>query len=138
MIIPVNEEIYDLIKDEANKKFVAGLYKDAFIIKNYLKTGEEFEPETYKDSYFIKVLRFIGEQWTDVKDYLEDYLTTPITKLANSKCIRPTIRIDNETPLTIQELIKIHGKKKLLDIYDNKKDDEKIIWKTGKIFKSKL
>lgn len=131
---PINNDIYNFIKEQANTKFKkAGIYKDAYILKNYIKMNGDFNEETYNDDYFKRVLKFIAEQWTDVEDYLNNHEITPLEKLQNSKMVRPITRVDKSTPPTIHELLQIHGKSNLLELCKNKTSDNKIIWKTGKI-----
>ena len=134
-IKPINEDIYNYIKDQSNTKFKqAGLYKDAYIIKNYIKSGGQFDEESLNSDYLRRVLRFIAEQWVDVEQYLNEHEITPIEKLQNSKVVRPINRIDKNTPITIHELIQLHGKAKVLQLCKDKKDENKIIWKSGNIF----
>ena len=49
---------------------------------------------------------------------------------SNPKGCRPTIKIDKNTPITINELIKKHGKKKLLEFAKKKKSnmDKRANW----------
>jgi hypothetical protein len=135
---PINNDIYNFIKEQANTKFKrAGLYKDAYILKNYIKMNGDFNEDTYNDDYFKRVLKFIAEQWTDVQDYLNNHEITPLEKLQNSTMVRPITRVDKSTPPTIHELLQIHGKNNLLDLCKNKTNNNKIIWKTGKIINIK-
>ena len=52
------------------------------------------------------------------------------------KSCRPTKRVDAKTPITINELIKIHGKKKLIEIATKKVNnmDKRLNWKLGKFY----
>jgi hypothetical protein len=83
-----NQKLYNEVKayaDEIYKKPSA--YKSGFIVKTYKQLGG-----TYTDSNESKDLkRWFLEEWKDIgnKDY-------PV--------YRPTIRINNKTPLTISEI----------------------------------
>ena len=41
----------------------------------------------------------------------------------NPKGCRPSVRIDKDTPITLPELVKKHGKKALVDLAKKKKAD---------------
>jgi hypothetical protein len=133
-IKPINQTNYDFIKEQADIKFKrAGIYKDAYILKNYIKMNGDFNDETYNDNYFRRVLKFIAEQWTDTEQYINEHEITPLEKLQNSKVVRPINRVDKSTPPTIHELLQLHGKAKILQLCKDKTSDNKIIWRTGKI-----
>ena len=48
---------------------------------------------------------------------------------------RPSKRVNNKTPITIQEVIKKHGKKKVIELANIKRKnlDLRINWNSGKI-----
>ena len=57
--------------------------------------------------------RWRKEKWVSVKDFLDGKIVAcGSDKIGNNAC-RPTIRIDDKSPKTIQELLKIHGKTKI-------------------------
>ena len=80
--------------------------------------------------------RWIQEGWIQVIPFLENGTRVPCGAGANKKACRPTKKMDSSTPITLQELIKIHGKKKLLDLAIKKRNnmDSRINWKLGKIY----
>jgi len=97
MAIPINKELYQLVKlyaDMIYKKHSA--YKSMYIQKLYQQYGGK-----YKDDNKEKNLkRWIKENWQDVgnKSY-------PV--------YRPTIRVNKNTPLTIYEIDKNDLKKQI-------------------------
>jgi len=56
-----------------------------------------------------------------------------------NKACRPLIRVNDKTPITIPELLKIHSKSKLLKVVEMKKIDMdgQIRWKEAKFIPSK-
>jgi hypothetical protein len=90
MAVPVNKKLYEAVKVYADIVYdKPSAYKSGFIVKTYKKLGG-----TYKDDNKEHDLeRWYKELWTDVgnKEY-------PV--------YRPTIRVNKNTPLTINEIDK--------------------------------
>jgi len=88
MPIILNQELYDEVKAEADKKYKKNsAYKSGWIVKTYKERGGE-----YKDDDKPKDLkRWFKEDWTDIGG--QDY---PV--------YRPTKRISKDTPLTADEI----------------------------------
>jgi len=90
MAVPVNKDLYNAVKEYADIVYnKPSAYKSGFIVKTYKKLGG-----TYRDDNKEHNLeRWYKERWSDVgnKDY-------PV--------YRPTIRINKNTPLTINEIDK--------------------------------
>lgn len=90
MPTPLNKKLYESVKAEADKIYSkSSAYKSGWIVKTYKKLGG-----TYKeDSKPQNLKRWFKEMWIDVghKDY-------PV--------YRPTIRINEHTPLTVSEIDK--------------------------------
>lgn len=129
-----DKQLFNYVKSESNPKFKqAGIYKDAYIIKKYISHGGTINDTAFDNNYFLRVLSFIGEKWIDVDRYINDMHISDIEDLQNAKNIRPMTRIDNSTPITIQEIIKLHGKRKVEEILKNKTDSNRIIWKSLKL-----
>jgi len=88
MPIPLNQELYNKVKEHANSVYdKPSAYKSGYIVKKYKelggKYGEDDKPKNLK--------RWFQEDWKDIgnKDY-------PV--------YRPTIRISKDTPLTASEI----------------------------------
>ena len=90
MAVPVNKDLYNAVKEYADIVYnKPSAYKSGFIVKTYKKLGG-----TYRDDNKEHNLeRWFKERWSDVgnKEY-------PV--------YRPTIRINKNTPLTINEIDK--------------------------------
>jgi len=88
MPIVINKELYNQVKNEANRIYgKPSAYKSGWIVKTYKDRGG-----TYKDDSKPKTLeRWFEEEWGDIggKDY-------PV--------YRPFKRINKETPLTASEI----------------------------------
>jgi hypothetical protein len=83
--------------------------------------------------YFKRIINFLAEKWIDVELYLEEHKICDLEDLQHAKCIRPLLRVNNDTPITIKELLKLHSKKKILELCKMKNKDNRINWRLGKI-----
>lgn len=83
-----NTELYELVKKYADKVYSKpSAYKSGFIVKTYKERGG-----TYSDKKEPKKLKqWFQERWSNVSD--KDY---PV--------LRPTVRVNKTTPLTVQEI----------------------------------
>lgn len=134
-----NDLIEIIINDAKNKFKQSGLYKDAYIIKEYIANRGTFDKETTEHPYFKKIVVFLAENWVDVMKFLEDHHITDLTELQHAQIVRPLLRINDDTPITINELLKLHSKKKLLELCNNKiTNNSNINWKSGKIYIKKI
>lgn len=88
MPIVVNKELYNQVKNEANKIYgKPSAYKSGWIVKTYKHRGG-----TYKDDSQPKTLeRWFKEEWGDIGG--QEY---PV--------YRPFKRVDSNTPLTVNEI----------------------------------
>ena len=132
--IYLDDILINKIKQEAKNKFInQGIYKDAYIIKNYIKHLGEFGDNTFEMDYFKRIINFLAEKWINVELYLEEHKISDLEELQHAKCTRPLLRVNSDTPITINEILKLHGKKKILDIIKMKKSNERINWRLCKI-----
>ena len=86
----LNPDIYKKAKEEANKIYkVHGAYKSGYIVKKYKELGGKYGD----DGKSKNLKRWFNEKWKDVgnKDY-------PV--------YRPTVKVNKQTPLTINEIVK--------------------------------
>ena len=92
-----NPELYEKAKQIADEKYKKpSAYKSGFIVKKYKELGGTYD----NDNKEINLKRWFKEEWTDVgnKEY-------PV--------YRPTIRINKQTPLTINEIDKKNLKQQI-------------------------
>ena len=136
----LDKELYMKVKKESDKVFEKhSLYKSMWILKEYKKRGGK-----YKDKKPIKNKNklsgselWLKSQWIQVLPFLEKGEIIPCGESnKQTKACRPTVKINNETPLTIKELLKIHGKEKLIEIAKKKNNNmnKRMNWKTGKFY----
>jgi hypothetical protein len=105
------------IADETYKRHSA--YKSMFIQKKYQDLGGKYSgAKTTKG-----VDRWNKEKWVQVIPFIEEGKRIPCGYGSKNKACRPTVRIDKETPTTLQSLVKKHGKKKILELARIKKKD---------------
>ena len=93
----VDKQLYEFVKNEADKIYKkSSAYKSGYIVKRYKQLGERYE----NDNQDKNLIRWFEEIWTDIgqKDY-------PV--------YRPTIRINNKTPVTVNEIDKKNLKNKI-------------------------
>lgn len=121
--------IENIIKASKYKFKQNGLYMDAYIIKEYIANRGTFNHDIYENSYFNRIIRFLGEMWIDVSKYLEEHHISTLEELQHCKYTRPLMRIDDDTPITLIELLKLHNKKKLLELCKN--STNRINWRLG-------
>jgi hypothetical protein len=97
MPTPIDPNLYNLVKKEADKVYdKPSAYKSGFIVKKYKSLGGKYSDDNKEKS----LKRWFNEKWTDVgnKSY-------PV--------YRPTVRINNNTPLTVSEIKKSNLKKQI-------------------------
>lgn len=132
----LNKNLYKKIKKEADEKFKKhSLYKTLWILKEYKKRGGLYKDS--KPNINSGAKRWINEEWVQVVPYLEDNKIIECgSNNKETKACRPTKKINNNTPLTIDELLKIHGKKKLLEIAKAKNENMsgRMNWRTGNFY----
>jgi len=132
-----DKKLYQSVKAKADKIYARpGLYKSAYIQKEYQRLGGTYsgkKPDTNKG-----VQRWLtGENWVEVSPYLKDNKKVKCGTTPNmNKACRALVRVNDKTPITIPELLKIHSKSKLLELVEKKKKDMdgRIMWRKG-IFK---
>jgi len=142
MYIPnniLNPELYKKAKKKADETFKRhGLFKSAFIQRQYQKLGGKYKGEKPKKTEGIQ--RWLsGEQWVEVESYLKNNQIICGSSNKKGKACRPLKKINNKTPITLPELIKLHGKETILKLVKKKQKDMNGIlrWKEGRFISSK-
>ena len=85
------------------------------------------------------VSRWNKEQWIQVIPYLKTGKKIPCgSSNKSAKVCRPLIRVNKNTPITLDELLKIYSKTDLLKLANKKLRDMKsrVFWKTMKFYSS--
>ena len=120
------------IADDTYKR--SGLFKSAFIQKKYQELGGKYRGEKPKKDEGIQ--RWLkGEEWIKIIPYVKEGKKIKCGSGNDKHACRPLIRVNEKTPITINEIIKKHGKKKVLELANQKRKnlDTRINWNTGKI-----
>lgn len=126
----VNKTLYEKVKREADEKYKrAGLYKSAWMVKRYTELGGEYSGTKPKNTGINRWLK--SEYWIQVIPYITkgEKVICGSTEGKQIAC-RPSKRATKDTPITIQECIEKHGKKKILELakYKEKNPDSRINW----------
>ena len=98
---PTDEKLYEKIKNELFKKYKPSAYRSGLLVQKY---KEEFVKKHNNNNYYrgnktnSNLKRWFDEKWTNQRG--------EIGYKNKSDVYRPTIRINNKTPTTFNELTK--------------------------------
>ncbi len=123
---------YKKAKRDADKIYEKhSAYKSMYISKLYKEYGGKYKDSSKKDT---KLSTWRQERWIVVEPYLKEgkKIACGSEKASNIHACRPSKRINKDTPTTIDSLIELHGKKKLLELVALKKKGKRINWEKGK------
>lgn len=127
-----NSEAYKKAYHEANRVYgtKSNIYRSSFIVQKYKEYGGKFSEERKKNNK--ELTRWYDEKWISVIPYLENGKIIKCGSPSGNEGCRPLIRINNNTPITIGELLQIHKKNDILKIAYLKKmnPDIRVDWKT--------
>jgi len=134
----LNPKLYEKAKKEADKVYSRhSAYKSMFISKKYKELGGKYKTTKKKSG---STDNWTKEEWIQVIPYLTkgEKIVCGLDNKKNKVC-RPLKRINSNTPITIDELLKLHKKQDLIKLANRKlKDmDGRIFWKTLKFIPSK-
>ena len=113
-------------------------YRSMAIVKDYKKHGGKYAPRTKGKEHGVS--KWLLEKWVVVTDFLNGKSTACGTVKRRRHACRPTVKIDDKTPVTIQELIQTHGKRKVASLALKKSQGSekvRVNWKKGQIKKKK-
>ena len=128
-------DIYKKAKAKADATYKNhSAYKSMFLTKTYKEMGGRYK--TSKTSKDNKLATWRKEEWVQVLPFLLENKKVRCGDGMNPKGCRPTKRVNKETPMTLQELIKKHGKEKLLKLAKMKRKNMavRVNWEQGKLF----
>jgi hypothetical protein len=102
-MIPVDARLYQQVKSEADKKFLAptSIYKSAWIVKTYKRRGGTFKDKQDADK---GLLRWFREKWVDLNRPGEACGRSKATTKGVYPLCRPSIRVTKETPRLASEI----------------------------------
>ena len=120
---PSNQVLYNKVKEEVMKKYKkSSAYSSGAIVKEYKKRGGEYEDDDTEK----KLDRWFLEKWENV------------AKPNQYPVLRPTIKVNKDTPLTIDEISKSVLKKQI-KLKQQLKGDKKLpVFKGGSLKTNEL
>jgi hypothetical protein len=135
---PIYKKALEMANKEYGKK--SSIYRSSRIVSLYKKMGGKISasPKKGKKSNPKKGLtRWFKEQWIQVVPYLEKGKIIECGgenmkwKRSAGKACRPLHRITYETPITIEELLKLHNKKDIIKMAKKKErsPSKRVVWK---------
>lgn len=90
--VPLDKKLYEKAKKMADKVYDRpSAYKSGYIVRKYKEMGGRYSGNREKGN----LKRWFDEEWTNVNPFADEY-SYPV--------YRPTKRVSNETPLTIDEI----------------------------------
>lgn len=130
---PSDTKLYNKVKDRAKNKFdrYPSIYASSWIVKTYKELGGKYKG---RKSSSTGIQRWYREEWIQVIPFLEKgEKITCGNRNKDGKACRPLIRRGKDTPITIKELLKIHSKKKLLNLARKKEKnmEGRLFWERG-------
>ena len=134
----LDPEIYKKARLHADKVYEKhSAYKSMYINKKYKELGGRYKNKKKSKG---KTDRWMEEEWIQVIPYLKkgEKIVCGKDNKKNKVC-RPFKRVDKDTPITIDELLKINKKSDLIKLGNKKLNDMdgRIFWKTMKFYPSK-
>ena len=136
MPTPDDEELYEKVKRQAKRKFKVwpSAYGSGWLVREYKRRGGTFSGEAGSG-----VGRWFREEWVQVIPYLQrGKMVACGSRNKQTKACRPLIRVDDDTPATIDELVEMHGRKTVLLLARAKNEDMegRVFWERGKFYSS--
>jgi hypothetical protein len=134
----LNPKLYEKAKKDADKRYEKhSAYKSMYISKRYKELGGEYKNKKKKKG---STDRWTEEEWIQVIPYLTkgEKIVCGNDNKKNKVC-RPFKRVDKNTPITINELLKLHKKEDLIKLGNKKLKDMngRVFWKNLKFISSK-
>tara|TARA_R110002072_G_C7850530_1_gene525633 strand:- start:601 stop:1017 length:417 start_codon:yes stop_codon:yes gene_type:complete len=129
----LNQNLYKDVVSNAKKKFDRwpSAYASMWVQKEYQNRGGK-----YKGKKNTKNLnKWVKEKWIQILPLLQDKKIIECgSDNKDSKVCRPIVRVNKDTPITIQELLELHSVKDLIKLAKKKNDDMKgrVYWKNLK------
>lgn len=133
---PKDRVLYNAVISDAKKKFkqYPSLYASSWIVREYKKRGGDYKKSKSNSNKLTGIKKWYAEDWVQVKEYLTKKKGVDCgASNRETKACRPLNRVDETTPITIDELLKIHSRKDLIAMATKKRNDMdgRIVWKTG-------
>lgn len=139
--IPADRRLYAAVKREAKAKFKRwpSAYGSAWLSREYKRRGGTYAEAEGQKPPRDGVNRWFREQWIQVMPFLTTGRKVPCgARKDAAKACRPLVRIAEQTPITLPELLERHPRQKLMALARRKIDDMdgRLHWKRGKFYPS--
>lgn len=126
-----NKTLYKSVVKDAKKKFDVwpSAYASMWVQKEYMKRGGEY----YKKNTGLK--DWVKERWVQVLPLLEDGKIIECgDDNKTTKACRPIVRVNKDSPITIQELLELHSVEDIVKAAEKKNSnmDGRLLWKSLK------
>lgn len=131
MTTPTNSHLYAHCEYVINRKYPRSpkLFRKYRTRQEYKAQGGEFREATIDNQR----ARELCERWVQVIPFLKSgkVIDTTVTT-RNTKACRPLIRVDENTPVTLPELLKMHDRYDILNMArrKNKTPHKSVHWET--------
>ena len=131
-----NPQLYKKAKQKATDKYGSktSAYRSMYITKTYKGLGGTYSGSKQGSKGTSK---WIQEKWVNVNAYLQGNKVVKCGETAKNKhACRPTKKIDSKTPITIQQVIKKHGKAAVKQAVQQKSTNasaKRLNWNTLKV-----
>ena len=136
MATPSDPRLYAQVKREAKRRFERwpSAYASGWLVREYKRRGGEFVGKRGHG-----VGRWFKERWVQVIPYILNSEIVECGAGDRSKACRPLRRVDEDTPVTIGELTRKHGRAKVLALALQKSADMsgRVYWSRGAFYPSK-
>ena len=132
----IDKQMYKNVVKEAKEKFETWLsaYASMWVQREYQRRGGEYT----KKGVGLKNWR--REKWIQVLELLKEGNVVECgDDNKEMKACRPTIRVNDDTPITIQELLELHSANDIIQAAEkkNRDMDGRLYWKELRFVPSK-
>lgn len=125
-----NSDAYKKALNEANKIYgsKSNIFRSSFIVQKYKQYGGIYKEQRKKKNE--ELTRWFNEEWISIIPYLEKNKIVKCGSPEGNEGCRPLYRVSSKTPITIDELLKIHNKNDILKMAYFKKinPDIRVDW----------
>lgn len=129
--VPVDKRLYNTVVQEAKDRFLVwpSAYASGWVVKTYkARGGTYYSPTLTRNGYKERPLqRWYNQNWVDVCYFLETGIKRPCGRRNASwqeyPYCRPEKRLSTDTPKTLDQVVRTHGRKKLGQLCRRKKQN---------------
>ena len=135
-----NPDLYNRAKAEASKKFdePSSAYRSMWIVKRYKELGGTYKDKKIDDDE--GTTQWLREKWIQVIPFVtkNEKIVCGSDERIKKAC-RPLKRVEKDTPITVKEIVKKHGKEKVIQLARKKNKDMsgRLNWRKGTFTPSK-